>query len=224
MEAPTAAPRGRGRPRRVSRESIIDAARAMVPELLSMQSVADQLGVDRSTINYHFADREELFAVVAASAFGAEMAQYRAPESDRWQEWVAHYSRAVHAALLRHPEFAGYVRLASGTDSAAFAAVEGLISKLASAGFGERDVVQSVAYISEVVHAAARNEILARSGGHPQGAELEQFLSLQPEESVPGLRRLLELDPYEYEEHFEFAVRMIVAGLESLPRRRPPAA
>lgn len=127
--------RGRGRPARVSRSSIIEAARALPPETLSMQAVADSLGVDRSTINYHFADREELFSIVAASTFGDEMAAYPPPASDDWRDWVTGYARAVHAALLKHPETAAYVRLSFGTDAAAFAPVEGLLAKLLGSRF-----------------------------------------------------------------------------------------
>jgi hypothetical protein len=40
------APRTRGRPARISRERIIAAARTIAPEALTMQKVADVLGVD----------------------------------------------------------------------------------------------------------------------------------------------------------------------------------
>jgi TetR/AcrR family transcriptional regulator, tetracycline repressor protein len=214
----TSAPptRGRGRPPRVSRESIIEAARGIAPELLSMQSVADRLGVDRSTINYHFTDRDELFSQVASSAFGTEMAGYVAPESEDWRDWVTSYGEAVHRALLQHPEFAGHVRLAFGSNAEAFGPVEGLIRILSNAGFDERAVVQSIAYLSEVVHAAVRNEIEVANGGHPQGVELARFLGGQPREAMPGIRRIMELDPLAHEEHFAFAMRMVVAGMESL--------
>jgi len=39
------APRTRGRPARISRERIIAAARTIAPEALTMQKVADVLGV-----------------------------------------------------------------------------------------------------------------------------------------------------------------------------------
>jgi len=216
MTVPAHGTRGRGRPARVSRDSIIEAARSIPPVDLSMQSVADRLGVDRSTINYHFSDREDLFTAVAAFAFGNEMSGFVAPPVGDWRQWVATYARAVHSALRRHPEFAGYVRLASGADAAAFAPIEGLITALTHAGFSERNMAQSVAYVSEVVHAAARNEILVTSGRHPQGAELDRFFDGQSDDAVPGLRRLVELDPYDHENHFEFAVTMLVAGLETL--------
>jgi len=208
--------RRRGRPPRVSRSSIVEAARELAPDQLSMQAVADRLGVDRSTINYHFADRDELFSVVAAATFNMEMAAYSPPASDDWRDWVASYARAVHAALLKHPQTVDYVRLSIGNEAAAFAAVEGLIAKLSEAGFDELTVIQSLTYISGVVHITARNEIAVLNGGHPQSAEVLQFLEQQPPGSIPGIRRMAELDPLSNAHNFEFALRMIVAGLESL--------
>jgi AcrR family transcriptional regulator len=216
-EIPTrkAGTRGRGRPPRVSRTSIVEAAREISPELLSMQAVADRLGVDRSTINYHFDDRDELFSIVAAATFGSEMAAYVPPASDDWRDWVTGYARAVHAALLKHPETAAYVRLSFGTDAAAFAPVEGLLAKLGEAGFDALGVAQAITYISGVVHITARNEISVSTGAHPQGQEVVAFLQSQPSDALAGMRRLVAIDPLTHQDHFEYALRMIVAGLEA---------
>lgn len=178
-----------------------------------MQSVADSLGVDRSTINYHFADRDELFSVVASATLGAELAKYSPPDSDDWRDWVTGYARSVYAALVRHGAIVLFVRLPLGSDAKSLAPVEGVISAMLRAGFEESTVVHSIAYISEVIHAAAQNQILVSHSTHPQGLELVRFLEAQPAEDVPGLRRLVELDPLGHEDHFEFALRVLVDGL-----------
>lgn len=214
----TTPPRKRGRPARVSRDSIIAVARGIEHDQLSMQSVADKLGVDRSTINYHFSDRDELFSAVASSMFGQRFRGYAPPASPDWRLWVRSYANAVYEALINQPEFTSYVKLTLGSDSSAFTPVESLMEKLAESGFSTSDVAQMVAYISEVVHAAARNRVLVKSGGHPQEFELRKFLSEQAVESVPGIRRLIDLDPLGNQEHFEFVLAMLIAGFESLPR------
>lgn len=213
MEAPR---RGRGRPARVSRASIIDAARGLPLAELSMQAVADRLGVDRTTINYHFADREELFATVASAMLSSELADFTPPESADWRDWVRSYAQNIHDALIRHSSIVLYVKLPLGSDAAALAPGEAIISKLLAAGFDEDAVAHAVAFISEVVHATAQNEILVSQGGHPQGEELVRFLEGQPDDAVPGLRRLIELNPLGRTAHFDFAIRMVIAGLESL--------
>ena len=214
----TTPPRKRGRPARVSRDSIIAVARGIEHDQLSMQSVADKLGVDRSTINYHFSDRDELFSAVASSMFGKRFRGYAPPASPDWRDWVRSYANAVYEALINQPEFTNYVKLTLGSDSSAFRPVESLMEKLAESGFSTSDVAQMVAYISEVVHAAARNRVLVTSGGHPQEFELKKFLSEQTAESVPGIRKLIDLNPLGNQGHFEFVLAMLIAGLESLPR------
>ena len=206
--------RRRGRPARVSRDSIVEAARGLGVDQLSVQAVADRLGVDRSTILYHFADRDELFAVVASVTLGSELDGWTPPESDDWRDWVRDYAYRVHDALTRHATVAVFVRLPLGSDVGALAPVEGLIQKLSAAGFDDGTIAHAVAYISEVVHATALNEILVARGGHPQGPELARYLAAQPAGVAPGLRRLVEADPLGNADHFAFAVRMVIAGLE----------
>lgn len=181
-----------------------------------MQAVADRLGVDRTTINYHFADRDALFATVASATLSSELAAYTPPASEDWRDWVRSYARNIHDALIRHSSIVLYVKLPIGSDAAALAPGEAIISKLLDAGLDEDAVGHAVAYISEVVHATAQNEILVSQGGHPQGEELIRFLEDQPADAVPGLRRLIELNPLGREAHFDFAIRMVIAGLESL--------
>jgi|HubBroStandDraft_3_1064219.scaffolds.fasta_scaffold12670_6 AcrR family transcriptional regulator len=62
------APRTRGRPARISRERIIAAARTIAPETLTMQKVADVLGVDPKALNYHVGDRDGLRQLVVSGA------------------------------------------------------------------------------------------------------------------------------------------------------------
>ncbi|MBF4585691.1 TetR/AcrR family transcriptional regulator C-terminal domain-containing protein [Curtobacterium sp. VKM Ac-2887] len=217
----TAAPKPRrGRPPRISRASIIEAAQGLPLDELSMQAVADRLGVDRSSINYHFADRDELFAIVASATLDSALAGYRHPESDDWREWVRTYARSVHAALLQHATLALYVRLPLGADARALAPVEGTIQKMLEAGFSDETVAHAVAFVSEIVHATAQNEILVARGTHPQGPELTRFLATQSESEAPGLRRLLELDPLGNDSHFEFALRVFIAGLDAQLREQ----
>lgn len=211
----SAAPRRRGRPPRVSRKSILDAARALPADALSMQAVADSLGVDRSTINYHFADRTELVESVASLALSERLAEYVPPASTDWREWVTSYTRFVYEALIERGTITLYVPLPVGRDASSLAPGEGLIQKLRAAGISEPSVAHAMGYISEVTHAMAQNHVLIAQGGHPQGDELAQFFASQPATALPGLRSLAQAQPLGSDAHLEFALRMIIAGLEA---------
>ena len=180
-----------------------------------MQAVADRLGVDRSTINYHFADRDELFAVVASASLSAELMHYDPPADGDWREWLLGYARSVHSALRKREAIVLVVRLPLGSDVSSLEPVEGLITKMLDAGFDKATVSHAIAYISEVVHAVAQNELLSSRGTHPQGVELIRFLEGQPAGSLPGIRRLVEVNPLGSEDHLEFALGMIIAGLDA---------
>jgi AcrR family transcriptional regulator len=181
-----------------------------------MQSVADNLGIDRSTINFHFNDRDDLFSSIAAVKFAQELEAYSPPDSSDWRDWVRAYASAVHNALLEHPELIEYMRLSLGMGTAAFEPIEGLIAKLQASGFNEAHIMQSITFMSEAIHSAARNEVLAATNANQQGAELLKFLSEQPENTVPGIRRLIALNPIEQPVHFHFSLQMLIAGMESL--------
>lgn len=180
-----------------------------------MQAVADRLGVDRSTINYHFSDRADLFVSVASFALSERLAQYTPPQSDDWRDWVTSYAKFVYGALVAHGAITIYVPLPVGRDASSLAPGEGLIQKLTEAGLDGTVVAHAMGYISEVVHAMAQNQVLVTQGGHPQGAELFQFLATQPSDALPGLRGLTVVQPLGSEAHLDFALRMIIAGLQA---------
>lgn len=61
--------RSRGVRAGLDRRQIIDAARTLDPGAVTMQAVADVLGVDRKAVNHHVSDRETLLGLVAVDAF-----------------------------------------------------------------------------------------------------------------------------------------------------------
>src|ERR1700755_143263 len=87
-----AAPRTRGRPARISRERIIAAARTIAPEALTMQKVADALGVDPKALKYHVGDRDALRALVAVDVFESELRRVKIPDGGDWRDVVRVYA------------------------------------------------------------------------------------------------------------------------------------
>ena len=79
------APRARGRPARISRERIIAAARTIAPEALTMQKVADVLGVDPKALNYHVRDRDGLRQLVVLDVFESELRRVKIPGGGDWR-------------------------------------------------------------------------------------------------------------------------------------------
>lgn len=55
----------KGRPPRIDRDKIIEAARALPPEKVTMQAVAQILQVDPTALNYHVGGRRDFLRLVA---------------------------------------------------------------------------------------------------------------------------------------------------------------
>jgi TetR/AcrR family tetracycline transcriptional repressor len=99
-QAPTTATRGE----RLSRERILDAARALVEqdglESLSMRRLAHDLDVWPMSLYRYFQDKEELVAALADAA----TQEIASPSPDGpWREQIRDLLRQVRAILERHP-------------------------------------------------------------------------------------------------------------------------
>ena len=94
-------PRTRGRPARISRERIIAAARTIEPEALTMQRVADVLGVDPKALNYHVRDRDGLRQLVVLDVFESELRRVKIPGGGDWREVIRAYVHALREATIK---------------------------------------------------------------------------------------------------------------------------
>jgi len=88
--------RRRGRPARIGRDDIVDAALAVGLDALSIQAVADRLGVSAAALYSHVAGRDEIVQL-AHDRLRARLAAV-APDQDRWDGWL----RAFAVGVRRH--------------------------------------------------------------------------------------------------------------------------
>jgi AcrR family transcriptional regulator len=89
-----------GRPRLLTREAILDAARPLDREALTMTGLASQLGVSHAALYNYFAGKGALIAALAAE----ESAQIDLPSSEgrRWQDWLVDYAFLLRDSLLKY--------------------------------------------------------------------------------------------------------------------------
>src|SRR6476469_4738319 len=97
------APR-RGRPARINRQMIVEAGRSLDRAGLTLQAVADRLGVDRKAISYHVAGRQELIDLVATATIAEELAGLVLPEP--WGDAITTWAAATRRAMLREGSMA----------------------------------------------------------------------------------------------------------------------
>ena len=77
--------RGRGESAGIDLEQILTVAKSMPRSSLTMQSVANALGVDRKALYNYVPDRDGLLTLVALDAFAAQFATLDIARTSSWQ-------------------------------------------------------------------------------------------------------------------------------------------
>ncbi|QNG38800.1 hypothetical protein F1C76_21695 [Geodermatophilaceae bacterium NBWT11] len=212
-------PRRRGRPPLVDRARIVAAARAIPAETLTMQVVADALGVDRKTLNYHVSDRDGLLELVAADVFAEVMARLDVARAGTWQEAVRVYADGVRAAVLQMGPLAPHFHLQHASLGATLRPVDDLIQVLLDSGFPVRTVARCLRSISSQATASGRDALREATGTGSRdpgvSASRAQVAVLrQAADDFPALRRLAAIDePGIDPGQWGFEVDVCIAGL-----------
>ena len=209
---PTAA-RKRGRPARITRQLIVEAARSLDREGLTLQAVADRLGVDRKALSYHVAGRQQLIDLVATQTIGEELQGLELPEA--WDAAIRSWAEATRRAMLREGSMALVIDHLPG--AGILTSIDALLQRLLNAGFDEITAGRAIYCLTGIVFAGARDTLLVeRHGEHPTMAEVAHILGDLPDDRLPHLRRLpLAGDPHRgAEDQAQFDIDLVVAGLQ----------
>jgi len=215
-QVPTAR-RGRGISVGLDRARIVAAARELDPATLTVQAVADVLGVDRKAITYHVSGREGLLHLLAEDAFTTRFEVVEIPPDADWQTGLRLIATSMRDILLGSGTAISHIRFDPSTRAAALRPAEIVLAALVAAGFDETTAVRAIALVADVAMAHARGVLLnARAGGHPQRAELHEALSTMDAAASPYLRRIDDTGFSTFdEEQFAFDLDVILRGLEA---------
>jgi AcrR family transcriptional regulator len=96
-EADVERPRRRGRPAKISRQAIVDAAIELGVDTFSMQAVANRLGVTAPALYSHVTSRDEVVALVAEAV--RHRIEAVVAEAEDWRGWLEDFARRVRDAL-----------------------------------------------------------------------------------------------------------------------------
>ncbi|HET8993988.1 MULTISPECIES: TetR/AcrR family transcriptional regulator C-terminal domain-containing protein [unclassified Rhodococcus (in: high G+C Gram-positive bacteria)] len=209
--------RRRGRPSKISRDRIVSAARSLAPDTLTMQAVADELGVDRKALNYYVSDRQGLLELVALDVFESAIRGVDTPESQDWRQVLRSCARAMKEALTAAGVLIVYIRFDGMTDLGALATVERIMERLVRAGFDAEEAGRVITLLAVIAHAAAREDIAAASGAaDPQVDNVVRTVEAGSTGDLPLLHRfaLSREAQSRAVEQFEFELDLIVDGLD----------
>ncbi len=216
--------RGRGRPARLSRESIVDAGLALLEaspdEPLRLQRVAREVDAVPAALYRHVGSLDELLDGVLARALEGVHFEIRRRAS--WRSQVRDWMRCMRAHLLRYP---GVVRLLGRRDRTSPAwldASSALIDVLQGAGLRGAALARAYLWVAEATMGVVVNE-----ASIPFVEQIEAARNALPEMTPEARQRhetvLPHLTAMDGEDFFELvADRTIAAVAEWVTDARKP--
>lgn len=102
-----------GRPALVHLDQIVDLAARSGPDF-TVSEIAEQLGVDDSTLYRHITNRAELQRLVAARRY--EQVEVAAPGIAMWDDYLVTVGERTRRMLGHHPDLATYLLRGPYTD------------------------------------------------------------------------------------------------------------
>jgi AcrR family transcriptional regulator len=213
--------RPRGRPARLTRDQILDVARAFDPRTLTMQALADELGVDRKSLNYHVKSRDDLMELLAADAFATALTRLELAADADWRDILREYVTAMRDCLMAVGPLAEHLSLTDPTGLRVLEANETCVRALLQAGFSDLDVARTVSFIAQFIGASADAELARRiAGGRAFSTTMEHELAGDADRFT-GLRRIA-VAHADADDDLDFDLDVLIAGLER--RLAPPSA
>lgn len=205
----------RGRPPRISRRQVVAAALDVAPGPVTMQAVADALGVDRKAVSYHVGDRESLLTLMASTVFTSEFARVPAPTHGDWRDVLSWYAHAIRRALMQlgiHDVFP----LEGAIGVTALEHAEFVLGSLVKAGFDVERAGRAANIVVELAISAARDALLrVGQSNHPQYDEAIAAMGDADGADFPVLTQVVMAmsAAQNVDEQFEFNLRVVFAGL-----------
>jgi TetR/AcrR family transcriptional regulator, tetracycline repressor protein len=211
--------RPRGRPAKISREQIIAVTRTIAPQDLTMQAVADALGVSRKALHYYVGDRQGLLSLVVIDRFESELAVFELPTHTDWQSVMRSYARAFRDGLIQVGVTIEHSSLSGAGAAAALGMAEHVIAVLLTAGFSADTARMGLTAVANIAQSAAQAAFQSSTGQHDYGSETVDALKVSAPEQYPALRSVLSGPAPSHHEQFEFELDVAIAGLEAARTR-----
>lgn len=181
-----------GRPPRINRHQIAEAALDIGLERVTMKSVAERLGVSVPGLYHHVRNKSELLRLAAQHT----MRQLRIPpdRGQGWQAWLLAYAEYVHGALTKEPELVNQLLAGGIGGEREIATVERFLDVLERYDFSATEALEAYRLVSHAIVGGAVASIgrtSAQAEGRPILAELHRALARHEPDEHPRLRDVL---------------------------------
>ena len=209
--------RGRrpGRPPRIDRAAIAQAAGEIPLDELTLRSVADRLGVSVPGLYHYVSGRGDLIRLAAEQS--ALRLTMPVDHGQHWAVWFHEWADYTRRAFVGDPELLKhFIDGAVGADVMA-PAVDSAIGLCMRQGFTARQALEAYDLVSECALGSAIGVIRAernRREGTPFDLEVRSLIARGAQ--LPHLSRLIEGGPLPGSVPFERQIRTVLAGIAAL--------
>lgn len=152
--------RGRGRPARLSRESILEAALELLErspeEPLTLSRVAEEVDAVPAALYRHVGSHDELLDGVLSLVLDGIRFEFR--RRANWRSQVRDWMTSVRAHLLRYPAVVSLIGRSGRTSPAWFDATSVLVDILEKAGMRGAGLAHAYLWVAEVTMGCVANE------------------------------------------------------------------
>jgi len=200
----------------LTRDAIVDAGLKLLERDglsgVSMRRLAQELGSGAASLYWHVGDKEQLLALMLDRLVG-EM-EVVEPDPEHWQETVKEMLRAMRRQMTRRRDAAALSlgRIPSGPNS--LPVMERSLAILKAAGLPARVISYAADMFALYVGGFAYEEGL---GHDSDPAEIGAYWASLPADRFPTLAGMAsELVEGDADERFEFAIDLLVRGLEAM--------
>jgi AcrR family transcriptional regulator len=205
----------------LTRDAIVEAGLALLEreglQNLSMRKLAQELGAGAASLYWHVGDKEELLSLMLDRIVGeAEVVE---PDPEHWQEQVKETMRATRRLMLSRRDAAqlSLGRIPAGPNS--LPVMERSLAVLGAAGLPPRVISYAADMFALFVGGFAFEESMPQQG---DAAALGEYFASLPPDQFPTLTALAgELTEGGADERFEFAIELLVRGLEAMAAASP---
>ncbi|MCW2552591.1 MAG: hypothetical protein JWR78_2372 [Mycobacterium sp.] len=189
----------------------------MAPEYLTMQKVADVLGVNPKALNYYVGDRDGLRQMVALDVFESELRRVKIPGGGDWRDVVRAYVYALRNAIIKLGALALSMHLPGSNGLGALDPVERVLQALVDAGLDVDEACRALTFITDMAYAAGRDALrTAENPVHPEFPHVATALEAAAPQDFPVLRQVVARRARggPDEGQLEFSIDLVIAGLE----------
>jgi AcrR family transcriptional regulator len=190
MGGPSTARRGVGRPRRVTREQVIEAAVRLGPQRLTMTRVSQELGVSPGTLYQYVKDREHLVELVTARRLG-ELTIPTDVGQD-WADFLREYVHLLTQKLSSHTSDLLRVLAVGSTLEPELRLADRFYASMSERGFSVDESVEIMTQVSVIAIGAAMAICRDRLAAEPKGsmtAALQEVFATVPPDDLAWVRR-----------------------------------